>query len=158
MYFVLKSFLKYKNIDKTFTGGISSFLLVNMIVFYLQCQYKAQTHKAFMQDHILRFMDFYGKELDNRRLGISIREGGFIFSKDSDLGKMGSPTGDHLCVESPLQPTEDIGASVRNYKTIKKLFSELADVVRDRLLASKTFVRLVVAEPELLMSRHFCQI
>jgi non-canonical poly(A) RNA polymerase PAPD5/7 len=40
LYFVLKAFLKYRKLDQTYTGGISSFMLVNMIVFYLQNKYK----------------------------------------------------------------------------------------------------------------------
>ena len=35
MYFVIKAFLKYKNLHKPYKGGIGSFTLINMIVCYL---------------------------------------------------------------------------------------------------------------------------
>ena len=40
MYFVLKAFLKYKTLHKPYTGGIGSFVLINMITAYLQMHYK----------------------------------------------------------------------------------------------------------------------
>lgn len=40
MYFILKAFLKYKNLHKPYKGGIGSFVLINMIVVYLQTHYK----------------------------------------------------------------------------------------------------------------------
>ena len=58
IYFVVKAFLKYKNLHKPYTGGIGSFVLINMIAFYLQMHYKrvgAIKEKVFLQDHIIMF-------------------------------------------------------------------------------------------------------
>lgn len=41
LYFILKVFLKERDgLDQTIGGGICSFLLLNMITFYLQTHYK----------------------------------------------------------------------------------------------------------------------
>lgn len=36
LYFVLKAFLRERGLDSTRTGGVCSFMLINMIVYYLQ--------------------------------------------------------------------------------------------------------------------------
>ena len=41
LYFILKVFLKEReNLDQTRDGGVCSFMLLNMITFYLQSHYK----------------------------------------------------------------------------------------------------------------------
>ncbi|CDW89117.1 poly rna polymerase [Stylonychia lemnae] len=151
MYFVLKAFLKYKNVHKPYTGGIGSFVLINMIAFYLQMHYKRVrdiNEKVFLQDHIICFFKFFGRQLDIKFLGFSIRDGGFIFDKDHEyLGKEGNTREDFkLCIESPLQFSDDLGGSVRNISIIRKLFNLASDVIRYNLLNSNSFVLLIVPE------------
>ena len=41
LYFVLKAFLRERNyLDQTISGGVCSYMLLNMIVYYLQSHYK----------------------------------------------------------------------------------------------------------------------
>lgn len=90
IYFVLKAFLKYKNLHKPYKGGIGSFVLVNMIVVYLQTHYKLGNPPMYLQDHIIKFLEFYVHKLEFSKVGVSIREGGFFFDKDHEyLSKPG---------------------------------------------------------------------
>lgn len=60
LYFVLKACLKFRNLDSTFNGGISSFLLVNMIVYYLQTIYKMKTvTNKSLDEHLLDFFELF---------------------------------------------------------------------------------------------------
>jgi non-canonical poly(A) RNA polymerase PAPD5/7 len=48
LFFVIKAFLKDRGLHEPFTGGIGSFTLVNMIVYYLQSQYKLKHTDLFL--------------------------------------------------------------------------------------------------------------
>ena len=73
IYFVIKAFLKYKNMHKPYKGGIGSFVLINMIVAYLQSHYKKGNKPLYLQDHIIKFFEFYTNKLNFTEVGISIR-------------------------------------------------------------------------------------
>ena len=115
MYFILKVFLKERaNLDQTRDGGICSFMLLNMITFYLQTHYKESLNKFTISQtqiqgwsqqsskedkerdmaaqtdlelhkHLLKFFKFYGEELDQHTNFISIRKGGFLHQRDLSM-------------------------------------------------------------------------
>lgn len=88
MYIVLKAFLRERNLDQTYSGGICSYMLLNMIAFYLQKHYKeciAQDLSSAdiqLHRHLFAFFRLYGVTLDQRENGLSIRRGGFLFQRD----------------------------------------------------------------------------
>ena len=59
LVFVFKCFLRIRGLGETYTGGIGSFLLFCMILFYLQ---EVQREKKYLTlgEHILNFMKYYG--------------------------------------------------------------------------------------------------
>eukprot|EP00347_Sterkiella_histriomuscorum_P015534 403356668 len=151
MYFVIKAFLKNKNLHKPYTGGIGSFVLINMITFYLQTHYKRVgdlNKRVFLQDHIIQFFSLYGRQLRLKELGISIREGGFIFDKDDDCLKKenNDRTVFRLCIENPLEFFEDIGGQSRNITVIRKLFNFANDIIKFNLMKSNSFVQLIIPD------------
>jgi len=40
LYFVVKAFLRERQLDQTRKGGVCSFMIINMLVYFLQQQYK----------------------------------------------------------------------------------------------------------------------
>lgn len=113
LYFILKVFLKERNnLDQTRDGGICSFMLLNMIAFYLQTHYKdclqtynfkqtqiqswsrssapkldkdgemAKATDLELHMHLMRFFQFYAEELDQSAFYISIRKGGFMATRN----------------------------------------------------------------------------
>ena len=82
LYFVLKAYLRERNnLDQTIAGGVCSYMLINMIVYYLQGHYKESlirervehswnTEKSEasadleLHHHLFRFFKLYGCELD----------------------------------------------------------------------------------------------
>jgi DNA polymerase sigma len=40
LYFIIKAFLRERELDQTRKGGVCSFMIINMLVYFLQQQYK----------------------------------------------------------------------------------------------------------------------
>lgn len=117
---VLKCFLKSRQLNETYHGGVSSFLLTMLITFYLQRQYaKGGTENIDLGKHLIDFFEMYGTQFNYEDLGISIRKGGRIFTKES-RGWEGwdERSRFRLCVENPQDPDIDIGKSAYNIKKV----------------------------------------
>ena len=58
---VLKAFLKSRQLNEPYTGGIGSFLLTMMVVSYLQKKYKeGGTDRIDLGKHLLDFFYMFG--------------------------------------------------------------------------------------------------
>ena len=83
---VLKCFLKSRQLNESYPGGVSSFLLTMMTCSYLQRKYKmggGATEKIDLGKHLIDFFEFFGVQFNYEDVGISIREEGFYFTKKS---------------------------------------------------------------------------
>lgn len=81
---VLKCFLKSRQLNETYHGGISSFLLTMLVTNYLQrCYKRGGTDSVDLGKHLIDFLELYGTLFNYEELGISIRKGGFYFKKSS---------------------------------------------------------------------------
>lgn len=80
MLLVLKCFLKSRQLNETYHGGVSSFLLTMMVTNYLQRQYKrGGTDNMDLGKHLIDFLELYGTQFNYEEIGISIRKGGKYF-------------------------------------------------------------------------------
>ena len=122
LYFVIKAFLRERFLDQTRKGGVCSFMLINMIVYYLQTQYKEGLLNKMLHLHLYDFFKLYGIQTNNKEVGISVRAGGFTFFKnDAGLGKEARIEG-KLCVESPIMVIDDVGCGAFAYGQVRKHF------------------------------------
>jgi DNA polymerase sigma len=156
---VLKCFLRERgNLDKTKKGGVCSFMLINMIVGYLQMDIKEALSKdAVIPDtplhkHLLQFFCYFGIRLNNRETGLSIREGGFLYGKSEDDLMQGRAGFTRLNVESPLNRLEDVGAGAYSYSQVKKHFKLAHDLIYSYAPLSQSLLTLILSD-KLLM--HF---
>ena len=116
IYF-LKYFLKQRGLNSTYTGGISSFLLFNM-VFAFNTLYKERSKKSYilLSNFLIDFFSFYAYDFNYKEIGISIRENGYFFKKTSNKNTQ-------LCVENYLENNIDIGKLCYVYESkIIKVF------------------------------------
>lgn len=84
LIYVLKYFLKQKKLNETYTGGISSFILFNLVFSFVQQTLKnKEKQKDIMNlgSLLLEFFTLYGYEFNYYDIGISVRKGGFYFNK-----------------------------------------------------------------------------
>jgi non-canonical poly(A) RNA polymerase PAPD5/7 len=102
---LLKYFLKQRGLNNTYTGGVSSFLLFNM-VYAFNNYYRKKTIKPFvlLSTFLIDFLSFYGYDFNYKSIGISIRDNVYFFKKSSN-----NKNNNQLCVENYLEHNIDIG-------------------------------------------------
>jgi len=80
---ILKAFLKSRELNETYHGGVGSFLLTMLATSYLQRMYKrGGTDKMDLGYHLVEFFKLYGHEFNYDQVGISIRKDGSYFTKE----------------------------------------------------------------------------
>lgn len=124
----LKYFLLQRGLHETYTGGMGSYLLCNVVLHFLQ-RHPASKNGRFYAGtslgHLLfDFLRYYGQEFNYSAHGISVLEGGSIFSKTDrfpEKNKRGSG-GPQLCLESPLSTQMDLGGACFRMPVLRNLF------------------------------------
>ena len=82
LIYVLKYFLRQRKLNESYTGGISSFLLFNLLFAYIQYAQKENDSSMKTLGHLLTgFLQFYSFVFNFEDVGISIRHGGFFYKK-----------------------------------------------------------------------------
>lgn len=86
LIYLLKYFLKQRKLNESFTGGISSFLLFNLLFSYIQYVKKENSKSEYSLGHLLvGFFQFYAFDFNYEQVGISIRYGGYFYKKEERL-------------------------------------------------------------------------
>jgi len=82
LMYLLKYFMRQKKLNETFSGGVSSFLLFNLVLAFLQYKNKTETSINLNLGQLLvDFFQFYGFEFNYDEVGISVRYGGFFYKR-----------------------------------------------------------------------------
>ncbi|MDR3582331.1 MAG: hypothetical protein P4L67_03600 [Candidatus Pacebacteria bacterium] len=122
---VIKAFLRERRLNETYTGGIGSFLLVTMIVAFIQFECKDRKKnlkETNLGELLIHFFRFYGSEFNHVMLGISVvGDGTFYKKKEPDIT---------LSVENPMDIDSDVGKQVRHYNDVVKTFQFASDLLR----------------------------
>ena len=130
LLYILKYFLKQRKLNETFTGGISSFLLFNLLLSYIQVKQKEMLNDEdpdLSLGHLLcGFLQFYCFDFNYDNVGISVKHGGYFFKK-SDRNWDDSNRPYLLCVENFQDPEQDIGKSCFKIKRVLDVFKSARD-------------------------------
>ncbi|MCP9257869.1 PAP-associated domain-containing protein 5 [Dirofilaria immitis] len=124
---VLKQFLMQRQLNQVFTGGLSSYGLILMLISFLQLHpsydysYKGIT-EVNMGVLLLNFLQLYGQEFNYMKTALRIHSGGAYVCKDEILIQMNRPSNSMLCIEDPLQPGNDIGRCSHNIQLVRQAF------------------------------------
>lgn len=126
----LKYFLLQRGLHETYTGGMGSFLLSNVVLHFLQrhpSRRDPQNYKATSLGHLLfDLLKYYGQEFRYDQTAISVLNGGRTFSKtdrqSAGKGKGKGKKGVQLCLESPSDPSVDLGGPCFRMAVLKNLF------------------------------------
>jgi DNA polymerase sigma len=134
---LIKCFLYQRNLADTFTGGVGSYLLSCLVLAFLQqhaVSNQPRTAELTSMGHLLfDFFSFYAREFRGDREGLSVRRGGSRFLPNAAFNRRSLPTGDALCVESPLEPDLDIGNKVFQWRVVKSAFMQARQVLVDEI-------------------------
>lgn len=125
LIFVLKQFLLQRDLNEVFTGGISSYSLILMVISFLQLHPRIDATNPKMNLGILliEFFELYGRHFNYLKTGIRIKDGGAYMAKDDIVKAMSNgyrPS--MLCIEDPLLPGNDVGRSSYGAMQVKDAF------------------------------------
>lgn len=120
----VKRFLKRRNLNRLYTGGLSSYALVLMVINYLQTKQSTLSTDTFST--LLCFFRYYGLEFDYSSLAVCVRKGAPIkkeFCKfktpDCYIKFRESP----LYIEDPLNINNNVSRGSFCWFTIRQAFA-----------------------------------
>uniref|UniRef100_A0A915ACN7 polynucleotide adenylyltransferase n=1 Tax=Parascaris univalens TaxID=6257 RepID=A0A915ACN7_PARUN len=124
---ILKQFLMQRQLNQVFTGGLSSYGLILMLISFLQLHPSHDfSHKSITDVNmgmlLLNFLQLYGQEFNYMKTALRIRGGGAYVCKEEMLTRMSRPSNSMLCIEDPLQPGNDIGRCSHNILFVRQAF------------------------------------
>ncbi|KAG7957219.1 hypothetical protein I3843_11G163900 [Carya illinoinensis] len=120
---ILKVFLQQRDLNEVYSGGISSYALLTMVMAMLQSLREFQASPEHNLGVLLvRFFYFYGCQLNTTDVGVSCKEAGTFFSKRlKGFTTNGRPF--LIAIEDPQAPENDIGKNSFNYIQIRSAFA-----------------------------------
>lgn len=134
---VLKYFLHQRSLNETFQGGVGSFLLQIMVVSFLQNQAKENVTefvncRMYNLGHlVVGFFHLYGSKFNYEHVGISVREGGYYFSKYSRDWQQ--KRGFLLAVENPVETHLDVGRNSYEIRRVTRVFEYAFRALRSEI-------------------------
>ncbi|XP_042291515.1 terminal nucleotidyltransferase 4A isoform X1 [Thunnus albacares] len=125
LIFVLKQFLLQRDLNEVFTGGISSYSLILMVISFLQLHPRidARNPNENLGVLLIEFFELYGRHFNYLKTGIRIKNGGAYIAKEEIMKSMTNgyrPS--MLCIEDPLLPGNDVGRGSYGAMHVKQVF------------------------------------
>ncbi|CAK9272135.1 unnamed protein product [Sphagnum jensenii] len=125
---LLKSYLHQRGLNDVYTGGLGSFSLTLMLVFYLELLASMQSLPSPNLGLLLiGFLQSFGREIDfsHVRLVLKGRNGssGGLFWPDKSSRPLA------LCIDDPLRPGANIGAGSFNMFHVQLAMQEMLQVL-----------------------------
>lgn len=138
---VLKQFLLEKNLNEVFTGGVSSYSLILMIVNFLQLHpdREAVLHpKPNIGVLLIEFLELFGSKFDYDKYGLRITGGGArlkkqefrLNSRHTTSPFRGIPPGIFLTIEDPLTPGNDVAKCSHRMGSVRESFRHAHEVLK----------------------------
>ncbi|MEQ2314170.1 Terminal nucleotidyltransferase 4A [Ameca splendens] len=125
LIFVLKQFLLQRDLNEVFTGGISSYSLILMVISFLQLHPRidARDPNQNLGMLLIEFFELYGRHFNYLKTGIRINSGGAYVAKEEVMKTMTNGyTPSMLCIEDPLLPGNDVGRGSYGAMHVKQVF------------------------------------
>ncbi|XP_041739598.1 terminal nucleotidyltransferase 4A isoform X2 [Coregonus clupeaformis] len=125
LIFVLKQFLLQRDLNEVFTGGISSYSLILMVISFLQLHPRIDASNPNINLGILliEFFELYGRHFNYLKTGIRVKNGGAYMAKEDMMKVMTNGCRPSmLCIEDPLMPGNDVGRSSYGAIQVQQVF------------------------------------
>ncbi|KAM9384029.1 LOW QUALITY PROTEIN: terminal nucleotidyltransferase 4A [Pholidichthys leucotaenia] len=126
LIFVLKQFLLQRELNEVFTGGISSYSLILMVISFLQLHPRidARNPNENLGVLLIEFFELYGRHFNYLKTGIRLKNGGAYIAKEEIMKSMKNGSRPSmLCIEDPLLPGNDVGRGSYGAMHVKEVFS-----------------------------------
>ncbi|EDV26068.1 uncharacterized protein TRIADDRAFT_23436 [Trichoplax adhaerens] len=137
---VLKQFLFQRELNEVFSGGVSSYTLVMMVVNFLQLHPRRYTDhpEANYGVLLIEFFELYGRHFNYHTTCIRVRNGGQYLTKEEVRIKY-QPS--FLCIEDPALFSNDIGKGSFRAAFVKQSFDYAYSVMSKAVLDNTPYPR-----------------
>lgn len=129
---VVKSVLKQRGMNEVYTGGLGSYSIICLVVSFLQLHPKIQVGDIDPNKNLgvllLEFFELYGKHFNFDQTGISVRRGGYYYSK-AHRGWQRERQPYLLSIEDPADESNDIASGSHNILSVRSVFSGAFDLL-----------------------------
>ncbi|KAK7260115.1 hypothetical protein RIF29_25888 [Crotalaria pallida] len=125
---VLKQFLADRSLDQSYSGGLSSYCLVLLIIRFLQHEH--HLGRPINQNYgslLIDFLYFFGNVFDPRQMRISVQGSGLYIKRERGCSI------DPIHIDDPLFPTNNVGRNCFRIHQCIKAFSEAYSVLENEL-------------------------
>lgn len=121
---IIKYMLRQRDLNEIYLGGVSSFIIFTLLYYYIidvnkRVVYsvnKGEKEKLLTLGHLLLgFFNFYGYDFNYKKLGISIRNGCFLYERKGDSKHI-------LSVENFQDIYQDLGKSCYKFNQVIDVF------------------------------------
>ncbi|XP_022688761.1 non-canonical poly(A) RNA polymerase PAPD5-like isoform X2 [Varroa jacobsoni] len=132
LVFVLKQYLQMRGLNEVFTGGLSSYSVILLVVSFFQLhvrpnEVRSNDGSVNLGVLLLEFLEMYGRFFNFEKVGIRIKDKGCLLPRQvltdqlvRDGGK--GITNEGLCIEDPLTPGNNIGRRSFGTSNVQKSF------------------------------------
>ena len=152
---VIKYMLRQRNLNEIYKGGASSFILFSLVYYYIidvnkrvfDRINKGQNEKQLsLGNLLLGFFNFYGYDFNYKKLGISIRNGCFLYKRNG-------LTKNILSIENFQDITQDLGISCYQYNKVIDLFKYASKSISFSSSPVTSYLSNFILPDELLRER-----
>ncbi|XXG66468.1 hypothetical protein AAC387_Pa06g0033 [Persea americana] len=125
---VLKQFLADRNLDHSYSGGLSSYCLVLLITRFLQHEHHiGRPINQNLGSLLMDFLYFFGNVFDPRQMRISIQGSGVYVNRERGHSI------DPIHIDDPLYPTNNVGRNCFRIHQCIKAFADAYSVLESEL-------------------------
>lgn len=125
---VLKQFLADRSLDQSYSGGLSSYCLVLLIIRFLQHEYHlSRPINQNFGNLLMNFLYFFGNVFDPRQMRISVQGSGVYIKRERGCSI------DPIHIDDPLFPTNNVGRNCFRIHQCIKAFSEAYSILENEL-------------------------
>ncbi|TIB73973.1 Nucleotidyltransferase [Wallemia mellicola] len=135
---LLKCFLSQRSMNEVYTGGVSSYSVICLVVSFLQMHPKVRRGDINPLDNLgvllVDLLELYGRNFNYDVTGISIEGAGYYFSKSSrGWHQYGQPY--LLSIQDPQDAENDISKGSFNILNVRKVIAGAYDMLTNKLYA-----------------------
>ena len=154
---VIKYMLRQRNLNEIYKGGASSFILFSLIYYYIidvnkrviDRINKGQNEKQLsLGNLLLGFFNFYGYDFNYKKLGISIRNGCFLYKRNGLSRNI-------LSIENFQDITQDLGISCYQYNKVIDLFKYASKSISFSNSPVTSYLSNIILPDDVLRKRAF---
>ncbi|KZV85535.1 Nucleotidyltransferase, partial [Exidia glandulosa HHB12029] len=129
---VVKTFLRERNMNEVYNGGLGSYSTVCLLVNFLQMHPKIRSGEIRPEENLgtllIEFLELYGHLFNTENVGVSLRDGGSYFSKSS-RGWVDSRQPFLLSIEDPQDASNDVSKGSFQIRQVFRTFAGANEIL-----------------------------